>query len=337
MFELLSDIQSVPIHKDSLAMVHRGMNKVRVSVGDHISEPSEVYIITGQVNGDFESYVIFYMLEPEIRVVYGCDKNPYPASVKDQVIEEATIFVEEMGSILEEVPWQDMTPVQREAWIEKEILYSQPFIEEIEELQEIEEGVVEDAELAEEPEYDVDSGFVEVSEDELQQVLEDSEEGELPQVLEGTPADEIDENGEEASEVSSEEEPEGEDDEDDSDDLQDVVVAEGDFDELLKQAFLKPDVAEKTKRKIPKFRRKEPPPEDLGEETGEEFDEDDLAVSEAESDADLEEMKEAAAGPMRRDPPVHASDVHSVSAKANETISSEKETRLKVVRFLSRF
>ena len=34
--------------------------------------------------------------------------------------------------------------------------------------------------------------------------------------------------------------------------MEGVVVAEGDFDELLKQAFLKPDVAEKTKKKAAK-------------------------------------------------------------------------------------
>jgi hypothetical protein len=72
MFELLPKVGSVPIEQDSLATVHRGMNKVRVSVGEHNSEPSEVYIITGwsktpaspgksRLLENMETYVIFHM------------------------------------------------------------------------------------------------------------------------------------------------------------------------------------------------------------------------------------------------------------------------------------
>ena len=166
MFELLSNLQSVPIDPDSLTMVHRGMNKVRVSVGEHSSEPSEVYIITGQSNGNLESYIIFYMLEPEIHVVYGSDKNPFAPTLNEQVIEEAIIFVEEMGSILEEVPWETMTPDQRSAWVEKEILYSAPVIDELEEVEEIEAVEVVQLEDVAMEEAGLEEGVVEVSDDE---------------------------------------------------------------------------------------------------------------------------------------------------------------------------
>ncbi|MCK5307850.1 MAG: hypothetical protein KAJ73_04490, partial [Zetaproteobacteria bacterium] len=254
MFELLSNIQTVPIDPDSLTMVHRGMNKVRVSVGEHSSEPSEVYIITGLSNGNLESYIIFYMLEPGIHVVYGCDQNPYAPTLSEQVIEEAIIFVEEMGSILEEVPWETMTPDQRSAWVEKEILYSAPVIDELEEVEEIEavevvqleDLAMGEAELNEGSVLDPEEGVVEVSDDEVRQALSENDSNESLHVsedIDGDDADAVDAAG-----------------------MDDVVVAEGDFDELLKQAFLKPDVAAKTKlkkgkKKVAKVEEEQPVPE----------------------------------------------------------------------------
>ncbi len=228
MFELLSNVHSVPIDSDDLTGIHRGMNKVRVSVGDHVSEPSEVYIITGQANGNLESYIIFYMLEPGIHVVYGCDQNPFAPTLKDEVLEAAIILVEEMGSILEEIPWETMTSDQRSAWIEKEILYRAPEIEELEEVEEIEameviefeDGGTEETELEEDPVLDNDESVVEVNEDERL-------------IGADLKPEDIDEDDVDGVDV----------------DMEGVVVAEGDFDELLKQAFLKPDVAEKTQRK----------------------------------------------------------------------------------------
>jgi hypothetical protein len=240
MFELLSNVRSVPIDQDSLATVHRGMNKVRVSVGEHNSEPSEVYIITGwsktpagsgksSLLENMEAYVIFYMLEPGIQVVYGCDQNPYAPTLKEHIIEEAIIFVEEMGSILEEIPWETMTADQRSSWIEKEDLYPPLIIEELEEIEELEvvevvnledgpaEEDVLEADLPLEPADDV----VEISEDEVQQALSDSESDEM-QMDEGLETGDMEKY--DSGRI-------------DSAGRGDVVVAEGDFDELLKQAF----------------------------------------------------------------------------------------------------
>jgi hypothetical protein len=316
------------------------MNKVRVSVGDHISEPSEVYIITGQSNGNLESYIIFYMLEPGIHVVYGCDQNPFAPTLKDEVLEAAIILVEEMGSILEEVPWETMTSDQRSAWIEKEILYRAPEIEELEEVEEIEameviefeDGGTEETELEEDPVLDNDESVVEVNEDEVELVLSESD-----------PEEKLaDSEIEDERLIGADLKPEDI-DEDDVDgvdvDMEGVVVAEGDFDELLKQAFLKPDVAEKTQRKAAKRKvvkvEKEPVPE---------VSVDDEELSVAVESVEVEEALESSGEPeetvkfdIDQSYEDQAVDVVETAAGTGDSDLSEKDTRLKVIRFLSRF
>lgn len=349
MFELLSNVQTVPIDPDSLAMVHRGMNKVRVSVGDHVSEPSEVYIISGRSNGNLETYIIFYMVGPGIHVVYGCDQNPYAPELKEQVIEEAINFVEEMGSILEEVPWETMTPDQRSAWIEKEILYSVSAIEELEEIETvevmgIEDGATDEVELEEDPAIDPAEGVVEISNDEVRQALSESGSDESLPVSEGADAKPIDA-GLEPDDI----------DEDDvagvdAAGMEDVVVAEGDFDEFLKQAFLKPEVAEKTKLKKAKKKAVNAEEEEPVQE-GPADDEDDSVMVEDEADVsgagenvgveeELEvpgELEAAVKVESELYREEKAVDAVKTFPGAIDSAPSEKDTRLKVIRFLSRF
>jgi hypothetical protein len=341
MFELLSDVHTVPVDKDSLATVYLGMNKVRVSVGDHVSEPSEVYILTGRSNGNLESYIIFYMLEPGIHVVYGWNQNPYAPEHKEQVIEVAVNFVEEMGSILEEVPWETMTSDQRTAWIEKEILFSPPVIEELEEIEEIQaEEMIQDVDETDD-ELEVDSALdladdvVEVSEDEMRQAL--SENGNV----EGLSASDEDDD-----EPMNENEADGVDDED----MEDVVVAEGDFDALLKQAFLKPDVAEKTrvkkgKKKAVKDEEKKPAPEEATEDEDVEVVVEGVAQAfevdggvEAEKEMKIPEEPEAVYQ-VESAPPGGDKAVKVVETPpgAGDIGLSERDTRVQVIRFLSRF
>jgi len=338
MFELLSDVHTVPVDKDTLATVYLGMNKVRVSVGDHVSEPSEVYILTGRSNGNLESYIIFYMLEPGIHVVYGWNQNPYAPEHKEQVIEVAINFVEEMGSILEEVPWETMTSDQRTAWVEKEILFSPPVIEELEEIEEIQAEEIIQVEDETDDDLEVDSPLdlagdvVEVSEDEMQQAL--SENGNVESL---SASDEDDYESMDEDEI-------------DAGGMEDIVVAEGDFDALLKQAFLKPDVAEKTKvkkgkKKAVKAEKREPVPKEPAKDEDVEVIVENLAqASEADEGVETEEEMKIPEEPeavykVESAPPVGDRVVKAVDTPpgAGDIGLSEGDTRVQVIRFLSRF
>ena len=383
MFELLSNVQSVPIDQDSLAMVHRGMNKVRVSVGEHSSEPSEVYIITGRSSGNLESYVIFYMLEPGIHVVYGCDENPYSPDRKEQIIEEAIVFVEEMGSILEEIPWETMTPDQRSAWVEKEILYAAPVIAELERLdepeelaevdeieaveyvgndddepedlaevdeieaveyEEIDDEDPEEAIVQEDSDLEAAEDVADISEDEVEQILTDTGSDENPSVSEDddkyfddvvSEPEDVDEEGVDGIASSG---------------MEGVVIAEGDFDELLKQAFLKPDVANKTrlnksKRETVKIEEEFFVPEEPADAQDDEgMVEEETELFGAVESTDLEEEKEIPEEPeaVEQEAVDWSSEelaLGAVNAPAGpkDNFLSAKKSRIEVIRFLSRF
>ena len=268
MYDLLSDIKGVPVEPESLVRVHTGMNKVRISVGENISEPSEVYIATGKGENGYETYIVFFMIEPALHVLYGFDQNPYDPSVEEVAINEAIDFVEEMGSILEEVPWENMTPEQRTAWIDKESMYHAAGASAPEVLEVVEE--IEPAELLEV-----------VEEDETEEVLEVIDEAEMD--LEYDDEDLTEELIVEEVQELEDDEPAGDigDDEDEDDEegedlpgetvspTEDVLVVDGDFDDLLKQAFLKPDVARKTRKR----KKQEEIVEETDDDTVDEVDE----------------------------------------------------------------
>jgi len=372
MYDLLSDVKEVPVAPESLVRVHTGMNKVKISVGEHISEPSEVYIATGQGAGGLETYIVFFMIEPSFHVLYGFDKNPYDPSVAEEAINEAIDFVEEMGSILEEVPWPNMTPEQRTAWTDKESLYEPAVAVEPEVLEVVEE--IESAELLEVVEEDETEEVLEVI-DETEMELEDDDEDLTEELV-----------VEQVEEVNDDEAEEGGDE-----DLQeeagsphkDVVVVDGDFDDLLKQAFLTPEVAKKTRKRKKKEIVDEPEDvieetveatKDAGQDVAEEvnYEEtvvemedgfDDKATGDAEEadqvevDLDADGNDDTDAGvpgtaPTPAEPVVSAVAPAPTAASAsnaatgqpgplgnvNDTpITADEKTLLNVVRFLSRF
>lgn len=358
MFELLSNIQTVPVDQGALVMVQRGMNKVRVSVAEHNSEPSEVFIVTGQADGNLETYIIFYILAPGIHVIYGFDQNPYSPGLQEKVVEEATIFVEEMGSILEEVPLETMTPDQRSAWFDREVLYSEPLVvdleevEEVEEIEELEIIQIEDTDpdetlVLEAADHDPREGVVEVSDEDVDNALseDDPDDGFSDSVQ---PGEDLDQEVESADKgVGEGVEAAGE---------EDVVVAEGDFDELLKQAFLKPDIVEKTRRKArlaeTEFEEEDLFPEEQGASS------EDGSSAEAQWEAGDREIDEDLAideeNPVPVVPDIVVPDIADelkIGLSGEESFADEtrdftksvdkdppeNETGLKVIRFLSKF
>lgn len=347
MFELLSNVQSVPIDQDELTTIQRGMNKVRVSVGEHNSEPSEVYIITGLSDGKLETYIIFYILEPGIHVVYGYDQNPYAPQTREQVIEEATDFVEEMGAILEDIPLEDMSRDQRKAWFEGESLFSEPMtvdLEEIEELElvEIMDEAAEETQLLDVADLDLDEDIVEVSDEEVKQAL--LENGSDEDLSEPVKFDEDKDQGSVDPDRSAARSV-------DAAGMEDVVVADGDFDEMLKQAFLKPDVVEKTRRKA-KDQEKMLEEEQLAPDDAEDDEAEDL-IAEQELRAELAEIGGtmdavndlAATGDLEvSTTPETGPDTEKITVDHTQSLpevknepDTEEESGLTVIRFLSKF
>lgn len=221
MFELLADTDRLPVSEETIVQVHAGMNKVRVSVGTYVSEPSDVYIITSEDDALLRSFIVFFLAEHSIHVIYGYTGNPYDPVSREDVLQEAVDFVEEMGSILEEVPWEKMSSEERRTWIISESIYPSEDENGIEEIVDLEE--LEPEELQE------------VSEEESLEEEEVLQPEELePEILEE------EEGPEEPDEQMVEETGEGEITEEDED---------GDFDNLLKKAFLKPDLVKKSRMK----------------------------------------------------------------------------------------
>ena len=123
MFQLVGQMQQLPFGPADIIKVHRGMNMVKVSVGEHISEPSEVYIAT-VIDGDkLSTNIVFFLVEPKVRTLYGFEGNPYESSNRIEVETEAREFVEEMGAILEDIGWETMSEEVKGSWLDQQFLF----------------------------------------------------------------------------------------------------------------------------------------------------------------------------------------------------------------------
>lgn len=332
MFELILDLDSLPVEEDRVVQVQKGMNKLRVSVGEHVSEPSQVYIITASEGDLYESYILFYMLEPGIRVIYGHEGNPYGPDDLEEVEQEAVDFVEEMGAILEVVPWEGMSPEERWEWLVNESIYpgtEHGFIEEIES-DELLEVLGEERPSGEEPsEEEIPTEGEEEGEEESDlegeaEVAAVGEDLEITEELEEEPAEGG--TGEEELEESREEEDYGEEE----------------FDQLLKQAFLKPELARRTPGKARAAVDEEPEEEALPE-TEEALEEDSLEetssgveTAEPEEDATREAAFAPAPGGAFRSGGEIRGEVEETPSGAQRP-GHDVSSDIIVVRFLSKF
>jgi hypothetical protein len=231
MYQLLDRVLDLPLTDEDIVAVQKGMNKVMISVGEHISEPSQVFLVTGTAGAGLSTYAVFYLIDPRIHVIYGYDANPYDAARQEEIEQEGAEFLEEMGAILEVVAWDEMTMESKDEWLAKQHLLSPEedaieldaaeIIEDVEVIEEVE--IIEEDD--EDPEDDPPDG------DEIEELAVEAEEV----------ADEEDEPPEEpageAEEAGKIEEEEKEDDVDDDDET-----------DPLKAAFLKPEVKKAVSR-----------------------------------------------------------------------------------------
>ncbi len=321
MFNLMAETDCIPVEEENIVQIHKGMNKLRVSLGEHVSEPSEVYIVTGDDGGLLRSFIVFYVVEPEIHVVYEYEGNPYSPEGKEEVLKDAFRFVEEMGAILEEVPWEDMSPEERMIWTGNVTLYPQDARDE-------EIGIIDE--------------------------LEEIRPGELLEVLEGVEPEEIEDAGIETDEPDGgedtpEETTDGSEVESRDGDEDDLIDEDQDFEQLLKQAFLKPDLVEKSSVRKPSREEDEPPDADEpdDEENPDRYPE---GFEEAAADSEIDEtgtivemFEEPEDEPIfdtGKDERPEATDaiVESSAVKADfEPSIPGSRSGLAIIRFLSRF
>jgi hypothetical protein len=123
LFQLVGQMQQLPFDPADIIKVHRGMNMVKVSVGEHLSEPSEVYIATVTEGDKLSTNVVFFLVEPKVRTLYGFEGNPYESSNRIEVETEAREFVEEMGAILEDIGWETMSEEVKGSWLDQQFLF----------------------------------------------------------------------------------------------------------------------------------------------------------------------------------------------------------------------
>jgi hypothetical protein len=144
-------MKHLPFGPEDIVKVHRGMNMVKVSVGEHLSEPSEVYIATTKDEEKLSTNIIFYLIEPQVRTLYGFEGNPYVSSNRINIETEAREFVEEMGAILEDIGWESMSEEDQKSWLGQQFLF--PTQEELQADQ-----PVDDALVSVEPGLEVENG-----------------------------------------------------------------------------------------------------------------------------------------------------------------------------------
>ena len=306
MFEHLKDLQELPFQPGSIVKIHRGMNMIKVSVGGHQSEPSEVYIVTAEDGADLVTYVVFYMVEPRYRAIFTYDQNPFESDRRIAVETEASEFVEEMGAILEDIGWESMPAEDREEWLGQQFLFGDGG-EEVVEVAEVAVDIDPEEELVEAEELEV---IEDVDDLTVETETEPEEDGKPEGVAEpGQPEVEPDRTIEEAEKSGKS-----------------VVFAEEKFDEMLKQAFLSPSEEEAGEAG---------PEEAEGEKEG---DEEETLDAEAvpEEEFDVEVTVEAEPASIEEKDGSEEQPAQDIEAGIPDAEDPAREMREKILRFFSK-
>lgn|GEM_PF-6279220 len=337
MFELMTKIERPPLEEKDIVQIHKGMSSLRVSVGEHISQPSEVYIVTGRQEDLYQTFIIFFMIEPQVHVVYRFEENPYDPDRQEEVLGGAFQFVEEMGGIMEEIPFDTMSPENRLNLMDDLGLFpaDSPEASILEDLEEIQLGeiieVLGDEDAEEASEFEV--------------LVEDDEEGDTEEAREAGGAEGIQdfpvrqpppETSETISEPGEKEDKDLDSDED------------RDLDLLLKQAFLKPELIRKVSGK--KTRSPEEGPVDGSAPPETEGKEGEIPVDSGPPEVEALENPEPGfpVRPVQEEqniiedilPEEGASPEAAASPAGDERVAPEKvegSLGVKVIKFLSRF
>ncbi len=123
MFSIDASIRDLKVKDRSLFKVLFSMNNHQVANPEMSLEEARSYVFFFRDGGKMQAYVGLYFIPSDRRMFYTHSSNPFPESELANVEEEARNFAEDLGAMLDEFQFSNLSDEERTNWMEaQEIL-----------------------------------------------------------------------------------------------------------------------------------------------------------------------------------------------------------------------
>lgn len=125
MFAIDQKITDIQLRGKNILKVYVSMNNHLVATPDTSLEEARSYVfIFREGKRKLSVYIGLHLLLTDRKLIYAHSDNPLPEDDLQEVEEEARNFAEDLGAMLDEVNFADMSDLEQEHWIEEQSIFS---------------------------------------------------------------------------------------------------------------------------------------------------------------------------------------------------------------------
>jgi hypothetical protein len=118
MFELDLKLKALDVAPSAVLEIHHSLNTAEVATKEFVGEPAKAYICLMSLVAQRQAiYISFFFPNKNRAIFYSCSDNPFSPTRTEEVKEEAMLFLESFGFILEQVVGVNSPPKDRDYWI----------------------------------------------------------------------------------------------------------------------------------------------------------------------------------------------------------------------------
>lgn len=136
MFEIDKTQPFIPVKPEEMVEVCYSVNTILVAPADHSSEPTKAYIVAARKGSAFIFYIFLFLINSGRGFTYRRDDEMVGQKDYPKVLDEAFIFLESMGFIMDRVDLRSLSLDERKEYVQQQPFFPAPVEEAPQELTE---------------------------------------------------------------------------------------------------------------------------------------------------------------------------------------------------------
>lgn len=124
MFTADPNITDLNVQGRNIVKVLFSMNIPQVATPELAVEDAKCYIFFFREGSRLSTFIVLYLPRTNRRFYYSYSSNPFPEESMPEVEDEARRFAEDMGFLLDELYFSDISPEQQKRWIDEQDIFS---------------------------------------------------------------------------------------------------------------------------------------------------------------------------------------------------------------------
>ncbi|HTG02252.1 MAG TPA: hypothetical protein VK654_16850 [Nitrospirota bacterium] len=124
MFSIDKNIEDLSIRERKIIKVFFSMNNHQVATPEMMLEEARSYILFFREERGISAYIALHLLLTDRKLYYAHSSNPFDAGKLNGVQEEALVFAEGLGAMLDELDFSKLSDLEQESWIDSQEIFT---------------------------------------------------------------------------------------------------------------------------------------------------------------------------------------------------------------------